>query len=631
MRHKKNTTIKFLILSVTSIFQATSVILAQDISPNLLNQGYYNIEQELRFNKISSPDTSLNEEETDVQKKLIMNTKITAKNLDASGIEVGFASFDIDQSSRKEVFVYYGIGTGCLNGCRLEIYSYRNNSWQLLEKASAVSGGVAVLKNKTNGFYDLALSNRLVREISPNFEWSSATLKWDGSRYVYDRFISRIGYDEETWHLNNGFIFAGDQLYKTLYQKEFYTVLFRPDESGNNKYYVGIFSENYHSFKMNEFRWYEIYKEAPVTDINGSYKYHDSTTNRAFVAIPFSTSKEVGITLIDDSGAFLKSNIIESDNKDRGVYDAGFLTSSNQKQSDFVYSVTDKDGSSKVLVQKVEISSLKKIGNPRVFDDKVGDRYIRILGKSDVSLESSNKFSIVRGNILSMAFAKLRDMTPDEIIPNYDLDGGDQVSNPKFKACIVAFSEEKKTNFKVLPNPNSIISILGFSQQKGGMISLPVTSFDQISVYRVNANQYSHDDLLAGKFVPSKDLLVTKKIAKIEDKQRTSAKKKKEQDCKKKKKAFEKKKKALEDKAEKEFQKRLKHLAEGEEYEMEWPVLEDEEYSKCDVMSYDINTLITTQQFTVVTLPENQILILNADAIDLVISPKSYFSILERY
>ena len=115
MRHKKNTTIKFLILSVTSIFQATSVILAQDISPNLLNQGYYNIEQELRFNKISSPDTSLNEEETDVQKKLIMNTKITAKNLDASGIEVGFASFDIDQSSRKEVFVYYGIGTGCLN------------------------------------------------------------------------------------------------------------------------------------------------------------------------------------------------------------------------------------------------------------------------------------------------------------------------------------------------------------------------------------------------------------------------------------------------------------------------------------------------------------------------------------
>lgn len=593
----------------------SSVVLAQEVSLNLLNQGHYNIQKELLFKRITNEGKLAEKEENDLM-LLIKNDPRVAWN---SYDKISFASFDLDQDSKKEVFAYYGKGMSCKAGCGiLAIYKDNGDVWKSIGLFSGVEGEVAVLKSSNAGFYDVAFSSRLIKEISADFEWSSDRAEWNGEIYKINRSTFGFRYDNETqWPLQGkdtgNLKFSGDQIYKTFYQKEFFTTLFRVDHE-MNEYMIGVVGET--GF-LNQHQ--KILDDGFVSGVGASYKYTDKLVNKWFVAVPFSVKYKdgkgfsksgVGIAIIDDSGKRVKSQIIESGDEMHLVSDAGFLTESDQEQFSFAYAV-DSEGKKKKFVQKISVSSLRKIGDRREYGDK--DLYLSMPGRGNLFFPSSEIVAVVGGSeYTKMSSPRLRNMRPDEIMPNYELGEGEQASRPKYKICAVTFKERHDTHFTVLANPNSTLSIRGFSSKKKSKISIPVDSFDKLTFYRVAYNQYSYNDLLYGKFKPFPDLQLTKERAENEDKKRIAELKKRIKDC-------EVRKKARDDQA-----KENTSFADAEDdLGCETEEYDDEVALNCELKSPEFNGNL------VVMLPNNQMLIFDGDIdpISVVKSPSAFFTL----
>ncbi len=485
-------------------------------------------------------------------------------------------------------------------------------------------GDVVVLKDQTKGFYDIALSNRVASLKSPDFEWSSVVFRWAGDHYVSGREISNLGYDESVITLKDGLVFSGDHLYKTFYQKGFFTILAKSEKKTDSKtHYIGNFT---HSGILEGRQ--EISDKTAVSGVGATYKYIDPVTKKSFVAVPFSVGgtedesaakTKVGIAIIDDSGLRIKSKIMQSGSEKAAVLGAAFLVSSNQKQLSFVYDIKSVGGDKETVVQKIDTSSLKKIGDPESFNPKGQDRYISLPGKSDIffPFPEGTRVAVSSDNSLKLASPKLRDIPPSEIIPNYVLGEGDQLTNPKFKICMVNFQQGRRTSLRVLPNPDSALSISGVSYRNKA-IALPVEHFDQTKFYSVKPSQYSLDDILRGRFKPSEDLLVTKESAEIESKKRSLEKEKKKKDCEEKKRVFE-----------EERKKNSKHSDEksdldSDEEDGDEDYRDPEYIQSCDIKNDDEFFFGST---TVMILPNAQVVALVAtDSVEVVSSPEKYFS-----
>ena len=98
------------------------------------------------------------------------------------------SSYDLNDDGEKEFFYYSEHHVFCGNkppsgtGCPLRIYEYKENKFRKLVKPSLFPRNafnpedeshktyICILKNKTNGWYDLKIDNRL-------------TMKYDGNKY----------------------------------------------------------------------------------------------------------------------------------------------------------------------------------------------------------------------------------------------------------------------------------------------------------------------------------------------------------------------------------------------------------------------------------------------------------------
>ncbi len=614
--------LRFLFCIFCSLAAPSYEVFAKEISPNLLNQGYYNIQKELEFKRVPIEGFLSDEAENDLLAAIKDSSKVNWNSYD----KISFASFDLDRDSKKEVFAYYGKGMSCNKGCGiLAIFKSYGKTWKLIGLFRDVDGEVAVLENKTKSFHDLAFSLRMIKEVSPDFEWSSETAVWNGESYRIENLEIRFNYGGYTQSaplllldkVIQNVKFSGDRIYKTFYQKEFFTILSKTDERKRDEYFIGLVSDG-----GNLNSHHKIFDEGFVSGFGASHKYIDPMSNQWFVAVPFSVDYEdkgkkirtgVGIAVIDSSGKRVKSQIVESGDGDREFYGAGFLANSNHNRLRFAYFVKYSDGREEKLFQEIDIASLQKVGNPVRCGDK--DGYIPIPSKGSVSFSNGNRIAAIGGSErVEIAYPKMRDMTPEETMPNYLLESGDHASNPRIKACGFIFTQGINVNFTVLPNPNSVISLAGFYGEENKKVNIPVDSFDKIQVYSVSYNHYSHEDIMRGRFKPSPDLLMTKDRAEIEDKKRNEELSRRIKDC-------EIRKKANEDKNRLEM---VDHdyspeddigCGDGEE-------IDEEVVLECKLKHPGF------YGNTVVMLPDNQILsLINKDPITVARFPEKFFSL----
>ncbi len=588
---------------------------AQELSLNLLNQNYLYIKQELVFKRAPADGKLLGKEESEVLSMIKHDPKVAWNNYG----NISFASFDLDQDSEKEIFAYHGKGMSCQSGCGiLQIYRNRYGPWKLIASFSGVEEGVAVLTSKTNNFYDLALSFRMINSISSDFEWSSEQVKWGNNTYRSDGLVSKIGYDEERIPLRDNLKFTADQIYKTFYQKEFFTILSKSDDKGRNEYLIGLFGADGRRVLQRK-----IFDEGFVSEVGATHRYRDGfAQGKLFVAVPFIVSYEdgktaVGVAIIDDSGKRVRSKIIESGDEDHIISEAGFVTDYNKSKMfgfrNLSYIIKGADGKKKRVVQPIEKGVVEKGGAQRDFNAKE-DRLLSLPGRSSLSLSDGVRVAAIgeEGHV-EIASPKLRAVTKKEIIPNYSLESGDQFSNPKFKVCMVTFMQGKKTNFTILPNPHSVLLMMGIYGDKPP-INIPLESFDDMVIFAVARNQYSEDDILSGRFRVSNDLVMTKERAKIEAKKRTEEANKRKKDCEVRKKARE-----------AESKNQTSSFTDDEE---------SDEY--CGDGYYDEEVLddckLKEPKFngnTVVELIHNRqtLVLVNVDPVDVALSPEKYFSL----
>ncbi len=103
-----------------------------------------------------------------VEKKVAHDMEEANESKEKVSLEL--TSYDLNEDGIKEVFVIYNSSYYCgSTGCSLELYKYIKNSWfPILDITS--NGEVAVLKNITKTFNDLALPDTFV---------------WNGKEYHY--------------------------------------------------------------------------------------------------------------------------------------------------------------------------------------------------------------------------------------------------------------------------------------------------------------------------------------------------------------------------------------------------------------------------------------------------------------
>ena len=111
---------------------------------------------------------------------------------------------------------------------------------------------------------------------------------------------------------------------------------------------------------------------------------------------------------------------------------------------------------------------------------------------------------------ISIFRPKLRDLTPDEIKPNFDAPAGAYNPfaglNPLEKEVLVTLQENTQTSLVIPPIANSAVAISGLAASAGSKVgffeSLDLTP-EQLAArtHAVRSSQYSIEDLLSGKFV----------------------------------------------------------------------------------------------------------------------------------
>ena len=107
---------------------------------------------------------------------------------------------------------------------------------------------------------------------------------------------------------------------------------------------------------------------------------------------------------------------------------------------------------------------------------------------------------------------KLRDPLPSEVVPNYSIAPGDvAITNSSLAQQLVTFERSANSltssQLKIIPAPNTVISISGLTGNSGGSVGskIDISDFgltaEEVAAFTsaTNQGQYSFDDLLSGK------------------------------------------------------------------------------------------------------------------------------------
>lgn len=320
--------------------------------------------------------------------------------------------------------------------------------------------------------------------------------------------VSNIGYDYFYKSFDNPYYIVGNAIFPTIDPKgKFFALLLRPltDENGYSRpnYCFGNFDSFGDEINIEEF------SQLPTVSSVQSIQYIDSNNNK-FVVMPFDANlglkSEVGAVVIDNTGKKVASQIVLTatygDGEISGVNSAGFTA---KQDTDTLYFHFRYYYSSQFLIQRLRKGSLEKIGNPELFNPDIhGSFPYPNNAPVQIILPTGNIITVSGQKYFTSQLPKLRDLTPSEIISNRDLSSGKQTTNPNLTKQILSFAPETETNLEVLPNPNSVLALIGLDgldlETAKAKMSFPVNHHSQIEIHSSTGSDYTIDQLLNGEF-----------------------------------------------------------------------------------------------------------------------------------
>ena len=249
--------------------------------------------------------------------------------------------------------------------------------------------------------------------------------------------------------------------------------------------------------------------------INGKQYFIYSTEESRYIGSPMVLYSRIGALMLDEDGNIKETKIYWNSNSklqsfEGGLHTRGFLKDSDNKLFHFYLSINN--GYSHL--QEIDRNNLAKIGDSITYSPKqwsaVRDNY------QNSNTDSSDKrhFTLASGaeilfhpnlGSFTSSVPKFRDLTPAEIIPNYEI-SGNQDTNVNLKESVITVSRKDESNLRILPNPNSYTVIRGLNDNEKAKIDI-LDLASEAKIYSIDSSQYSSDDILAGKFKPSSNPL----------------------------------------------------------------------------------------------------------------------------
>ena len=216
----------------------------------------------------------------------------------------------------------------------------------------------------------------------------------------------------------------------------------------------------------------------------------------------------VGAALLDGNGHIKETHIYN--NNMRG-YDASPIVSfeKNVNNGNLYITYINTLNRYKTL-QQIGNKNLAKIGDPTTYSptqwSQISHDYENAnqdsSNKNNIELRSGSRISIDSDRVsIASYIARLRDLTPEEIVPNYEITGNQQ-TNPNLKESIITLNREDESNLLILPNPDSYTLVMGFDNNEKAKLDI-LDSASEAKFYSISLKDYSAEDLLAGKFKPS--------------------------------------------------------------------------------------------------------------------------------
>ncbi len=241
------------------------------------------------------------------------------------------------------------------------------------------------------------------------------------------------------------------------------------------------------------------------------------TDNRQWTVIPFYcepdsiqtgadlAKRSVGLCLVDDLGNVVNSRILATNTQLNGGFALTTTVNSVVSNSIFYFRI-DGYNTYQIDIKTLADQNIQGASYDFITTDQAVDRSY---AANSIQLRNGNKLSLIYNNQLTTSTPKLRDLTADEIIPNYYVSSGESIT-PRDTNFIAIIAENTESNLQISLNQNSVGVLMGLDSNPNAKISLPYDLSDA-QIYSANDGQYSVDDLLAGKFVADSSALQTRR------------------------------------------------------------------------------------------------------------------------
>ncbi|MES2961507.1 MAG: PT domain-containing protein [Pseudomonadota bacterium] len=228
-----------------------------------------------------------------------------------------------------------------------------------------------------------------------------------------------------------------------------------------------------------------------------------------------SLQSRVGALLTDASGNVLAANIYDNTNsqtQNKVARNGAILVGKDDPSKlYFSYSLENIGRDVGTMVYQIDPTSLEPIGDVVSYSAYTWSRDSGALYQSPYSLSTqpdryhfklTNGATVDIGNdgkTITSRMTKLRDLFPDEIIPNYDLASGSQSTNSELAQQILTLGDA--TILDVVENPNSVVAVLNLDPTTNPNSKVTFSAFDssQVAAYATDSSQYSIDALLSGE------------------------------------------------------------------------------------------------------------------------------------
>ena len=241
------------------------------------------------------------------------------------------------------------------------------------------------------------------------------------------------------------------------------------------------------------------------------------TDNRQWTVIPFYcepdtiqtgadlAKRSVGLCLVDDLGNVVNSRMLATNVQLNGGFALTTTVNSVVSNSIFYFRI-DGYNIYQIDIRTLADQNIQGASYDFITTDQAVDRSY---AANSIQLRNGNKLSLIYNNQLTTLTPRLRDLTADEIIPNYYVSSGESIT-PSDTNFIAIIAENTASNLQISLNPNSVGVLMGLDSNPNAKISLPYDLSDA-QIYSATDGQYSLDDLLAGKFVADSSALQSRR------------------------------------------------------------------------------------------------------------------------